>query len=312
MRVFKKNNPFLTILYALRLHYYPSDGKNAQKVERMYRNMLSKDKGKDAVISHTNGQRLICNFAHQLPFYQRHFPLYDRQLAKLCLFIQKHLRQTVNIIDVGANVGDTVLNIGMKDAYYLCIEGNPQYSKYIKYNLKGYQYALEKVYLCDNNDTANYVIQSSNGTGHLIQNEGHGDSVNIVTLDHLLNSKYGNKQFDLLKIDTDGFDFKVIRGARHYLQRYHPLIFFEWDKAFCKEQGEDPLSIFPVLDELGYKECILFDNFGNVFDNVDTKNTALLKSYIENTIGEGLPYYYDVLAIPNNGNYTTKEILSIF
>lgn len=312
MRVFKKYNPFLTILYALRLHYYPSDGKIAQKVERMYRNMLSKGKGEDAVISHTNGQRQICNFAHQLPFYQKHFPLYDRQLAKLCLFIQKHLRQTINIIDVGANIGDTVLNIGIKDAYYLCIEGAPQYSRYIKHNLKGYQYALENVYLCDNNDTANYVIQSSNGTGHLIQNEGLGDTVNIVTLDHLMNSKYGDIQFDLIKIDTDGFDFKVIRGAIQCMQKWHPLLFFEWDKAFCKEQGEDPLSIFPILDRLGYKECILFDNYGNVFVNVDTNNTALLKSYIDNTIGDGLPYYYDVLAIPENKGYNAAELISLF
>ena len=136
--------------------------------------------------------------------------------------------------------------------------------------------------------------------------------MNTVTLDHLLNSKYGDIQFDLIKIDTDGFDFKVIRGTKECLQKWHPLLFFEWDKAYCKEQGEDPLSIFPILDELGYKECILFDNFGNVFANVDTNNTALLKSYIDNTIGDGLPFYYDVLAIPNNGNYTTKEIFSIF
>lgn len=312
MRVLKKYNPFLTILYALRLHYYPSDGKIAQKVERMYRNMLSKDKGEDAVISHTNGQRLICNFAHQLPFYQKHFPLYDRQLAKLCTFLHKQLHRTINIIDVGANVGDTVLNIGQKDAFYLCIEGNKTYSKYIKSNLRKYKYSLEEVFLNDNDTSNNYNIEASNGTGHLVHAKEQDKGVRPITLDSLLANKYINKKIDLLKIDTDGFDFKVIRGAKQCLQKWHPLLFFEWDKAFCKEQGEDPLSIFLILDELDYKECILFDNFGNVFANVDTNNTALLKSYIDNTIGDGLPYYYDVLAIPQSHALSTKQIYNLF
>ena len=312
MRVFKKYNPFLTILYALRLHYYPSDGKIAQKVERMYRNMLSKGKGEDAVISHTNGQCLICNFAHQLPFYQQQFPLYDRQLAKLCSYMHKQMHRKINIIDVGANVGDTVLNIGLKDAFYLCIEGDTNYSKFIKSNLRKYNYTLEEVFLNDNDSSCNYNIAASNGTGHLIHTEIQDHSVRLISLDTLLEEKYTEKKIDLIKIDTDGFDFKVIRGAKQCMQKWHPLLFFEWDKAFCKEQGEDPLSIFPILDKLGYKECILFDNFGIVFANVDTNNTALLKSYIDNTIVDGLPYYYDVLAIPQNHTLSKKQIYKLF
>jgi FkbM family methyltransferase len=274
--------------------------------------MLAKNKGEDVVISHTNRQRLMCNLAHQLPFYQKQFPLYDRQLARLCLFLHKRLNRTINIIDVGANVGDTVLNIGLKDAFYLCIEGNGTYSKYIKSNLRKYNYSLEEVFLNDDDTLCNYNIEASNGTGHLIYAKKQDKGVRLVTLDSLLESKYPEKEIDLLKIDTDGFDFKVIRGAQNCLQKWHPLLFFEWDKVFCKEQGEDPLNIFPILEELDYKECLLFDNFGNVFDKVDTNNTALLKSYIDNTIGDALPYYYDILAIPQNYALSIKQIYNLF
>lgn len=268
--------------------------------------------GEGTIITRVNKQWMVCPPSHKLPFFQKDFPLYDRQLAQICSFIHLRKKRDLLIIDAGANVGDTVLNIGIKNAFYLCIEGDPKFSKYIKYNLKGYQYALEEVYLCDKEDNTNYVVQTSNGTGHLIQSDGLGENIKTVTLDNLLNSKYGNKQFDLLKVDTDGFDFKVIRGAKQCLQRCHPLLFFEWDKAFCKEQGEDPLSIFPILDDLGYKECILFDNFGNLFDKIDTNNISLLRTSIENTIGEGLPYYYDVLAIPENKGYNAAELISLF
>ena len=302
-----------SLIYNITLFSSSKKSRIVRKINREYQRLLSTHSVDSIVLTYLNKKPFFCPFSHKLLFYQKEFPLYDKQLPKLCYWLQKKIDRKLNIIDIGANVGDTVRNIGIKDAYYLCIEGDLSFSKYIKHNLKGYWYSLEKVFLCDNESVQiNYVIQSSNGTGHLVQNEGFGKSVNTVTIDHLLESKYGDIQFDLIKIDTDGFDFKVIRGAEQCMQKWHPLLFFEWDKAFCKEQGEDPLSIFPILDRLGYKECILFDNFGNVFANVDTNNTALLKSYIDNTIGDGLPYYYDVLAIPENKGYNAAELISLF
>lgn len=312
MILFQNYNLFLSFVYALRLLSYKKENKSAKKIERLYQRLLKKRKGCIAVKTRTNGQRLLCNFAHQLPFYQKEFPNYDRQLANLCSYMHEQSHRTINIIDVGANVGDTVLNIGLKDAFYLCIEGNKIYSRYIKSNLRKYNHFLEEVFLSDSDTSCNYNIEASNGTGHLIYAETQDERVRLISLDSLLENNFTEIKFDLIKIDTDGFDFKVIRGARNYLQKWSPLLFFEWDRAYCEEQGEDPLSIFPILDGLGYKECLLFDNFGNVFDNVDTCNTALLNLYINNTIGDGLPYYYDVLAIPNNGEYTAKEIFPIF
>lgn len=306
------NNPFFSIIYLLRLHYYTKNSKAARKTEWLYQKLLRMGKGNSTVKCHTNGQPLLCNFAHQLPFYQKEFPLYDRQLAKLSSFMHEQLHRTINIIDIGANVGDTVLNIGLKDAFFLCIEGNKTFSKYIKSNLRKYNYSLEEVFLNDIDTSCNYDIEATNGTGHLILTETQNYSVRLISLDTLLENKYPETKIDLIKIDTDGFDFKVIRGAKHCLQKWHPLIFFEWDRAFCKEQGEDPLSIFPILYELGYSECILFNNFGNFFDNVETRNTAILKTYIDNTIGDGLPYYYDVLALPTKEDYNSEDILSIF
>lgn len=305
-------SPYHSLIYNIVLFSSQKKSRIVRRINREYHRLMSTNSVNSPVLTFLNKKPFICPFSHKLLFYQKEFPLYDKQLSKLCHWMRNKLDRKVNIIDVGANVGDTVRNIGIKDAFYLCIEGDMSFSKYIKSNLKGYDYAIEKVFLTDEKSTSNFVVESSNGTGHLKKAEGATDGINLITLDELLETKYPNIKFDLLKIDTDGFDFKVIRGAQNCLQKWNPLLFFEWDKAFCKEQGEDPLSIFPILDELGYKECILFDNFGNFFNEVDTENTSLLKSYIDNTIGDGLPFYYDVLAIPDNMDYSAKEILSIF
>lgn len=304
--------PYHSLIYNIVLFSSHKKLRIVRKVNREYHRLLSTKSNNSPVLTLLNKKPFYCPFSHKLLFYQKEFPLYDKQLSKLCHWMVNKLGRKVNIIDVGANVGDTVRNIRIKDAFYLCIEGDMTFSKYIKPNLKGYDYAIEKVFLDDKRNTSRYVLESSNGTGHLKKTEDIGDEIKLITLDELLETKYPNIRFDLLKIDTDGFDFKVIRGAQQCLQKSHPLIFFEWDKAFCNSQGENPLSIFSLLQNLGYSACILFDNFGNLFKKVETHNTALLKSYIDNTLGDGLPYYYDVLAIPNGDTHLINEVLSIF
>jgi len=310
-----KYNPFYSLIYAFALHCHLRKGRPARYAKKIYDFLIKRCKGSVIVKTHTNGQGLYCNFSHKLPFYQKEFPLYDRQLSKLCYYIHKELNRRINIIDVGANVGDTVLNIGLNDAFYLCIEGNKSFAKLIQHNLKHrYNYVLEPFYLTDNLTEKNYRQEITNGTNRLLfsNNTSSEESVSIQTLDQLVEEKYKDKLFDLIKIDTDGFDFRVIRGAKKTIEKCHPLLFFEWDKAYCKEQGEDPISIFPILGDLGYSVCILFDNFGNLRDIVQTNDLQKLGDVIENTIGDGLPYYYDVLAINNNGKFSSKLIYNLF
>lgn len=302
---------YASIIFNLAIVTYLKNNKIARKIKREFSRLLSGETKSVPVVTLLNKQPFFCPFSNKLLFYQKEFPLYDRQLTKICHFIKNDKKSELNIIDIGANVGDTVLSIGEKKAFYLCVEGNEAYSRFIKPNLKRYNYSFENTFLSDYSESE-YSYEQENATGHLVKSCENSEKIKTICLDNLIKKKYPKVKFDFLKIDTDGFDFKVIRGAKLLLQKDHPVLFFEWDKSYCTEQGEDPLSIFPILNELGYKECILFDNFGNPIKCVDTSNITLLKTYIENTIGDGLPYYYDVLAIPNTKKYTAKEILSIF
>ncbi|RAX52443.1 hypothetical protein CCY99_07275 [Helicobacter sp. 16-1353] len=99
-----------------------------------------------------------------------------------------------------------------------------------------------------------------------------------------------------MKIDTDGFDFKVLRSARETLEMHKPCIYFEWDKFHLEAQNENVLSIFSFLGELGYEWAIIYDNFGNLLCTIstsDTQNLALLMKYTK--ISNCNIFYYDVL-----------------
>ena len=306
-----KPNVFLSIVYNSTLLLYHSNTKLARKTKNLYRRLLNGTSKDSSIVTRVNRQLILCPYTHKLPIYQKEYPLYDRQLARLCKYMKKTTGRKISIIDVGANIGDTVINIGIKDASYLCIEGNEYFSKYINHNLKKYDYTIERYFLTDKPQEKNFVIESANGTGKL-RYASCTKTSNLCTLDELTEQKYQDFCPDLLKIDTDGFDFKVIRGAKQTLQKWHPMLFFEWDKAYCEEQKENMLAIFPLLKELGYSTCILFDNYGNYFDTVDVSDTLLLKKHIENTLGSGLPYYYDVLAVHSMSEITGDALTSLF
>lgn len=59
-----------------------------------------------------NGQLVKFPFNHMLPVYQMKYEKYDRQIAQICKIIFDKIGK-LNMIDIGANIGDTIINIGL-------------------------------------------------------------------------------------------------------------------------------------------------------------------------------------------------------
>lgn len=306
-----RNNPFYSYLYKIVISSYGKKTILARIVGKLYE-LLCVIKKDTPISLQLNNQPFCFPFSHKLLLYQKVFPLYDRHLSKLCFYMRDILGGKINVIDVGANVGDTVVNIGLKDAFYLCIEGDDFYSNYIQYNLKEYDYALETVFLSDVNEETSYRIEAQNGTGHLAKSKDKCACVRLITLDKLLEDKYPLLKIDLLKIDTDGFDYKVIRGSKDMIRRFHPLIFFEWDEGAWGKQNENASDVFPMLNKMGYTKCVLFDNLGNLIDIVLSIDKSSIQSYIGKTREHGPISYYDVLAVPANSFFRADQLFAFF
>jgi hypothetical protein len=58
---------------------------------------------------------------------------------------------------------------------------------------------------------------------------------------------------DFLKIDTDGMEAHVLRGARRTLRELRPAILFELVPENLRESGESAEGVVSLLTELGYR-----------------------------------------------------------
>jgi hypothetical protein len=76
------------------------------------------------------------NLSHDLAFNIKNYPTYNKNLGLVAEILSKKYL-SLNIIDVGANVGDSVVIIQDKiNANFLCIEGNPKFIPLLKENQK--------------------------------------------------------------------------------------------------------------------------------------------------------------------------------
>lgn len=76
--------------------------------------------------------------------------------------------------------------------------------------------------------------------------EGLGETVDMISVDELA-EREGIGQFDLIKIDVEGHEIPVIRGAKKIIAENDPIILYE-----IKEGQHVHLELIDLFDELGY------------------------------------------------------------
>jgi hypothetical protein len=110
--------------------------------------------------------------------------------------------------------------------------------------------------------------------------------INIRTIDALYSEQ--NSLFSsvkLYKIDTDGFDYKILIGSKRFLTKLKPVIFFEYSEKHLRDAGDDAITLFTYLEALGYTMFVFYDPYGRFMFSSLSSNIDLIKqihAYISN------------------------------
>lgn len=206
---------------------------------------------------------LLINKEHTLDYNIRQYPLYNKNLPRLTSFM---LQQTggCTVVDVGANVGDTVLFIKNEaDVPVVCFEGDPYYFKLLQQNVAQFSNVTCCCnYLAAKDSTLQADIDFSKGTSS-INESSKGAVINLIKFDTFYNN---NKNLldtvIVFKTDTDGYDLNILRGAWNFLKEKKPVLFIEYDRVYLSQQQEEGIDTLKKLADIGYDSILFYDNYG--------------------------------------------------
>ena len=228
--------------------------------------------------------------------YSRH-PQTSAYIGRLAGVLLKKYPQLAGI-DIGANVGDTAAIIKTAaDIPLICIEGDDYTFGFLEKNLAGLRAVTgHQRLLGERTGTIQATIEKS-GWNLTIKPEQTAGSqpLEMITLDDFLAGRPGLEKIKLLKIDTEGFDCAILRGALKFIRQSRPAITFEYNRENMDAIGEKGLDTLTQLGDLGYHHAVLHDPYGRFICAATLENAELIRDLHEYADGRnGNIYYYDI------------------
>ncbi len=237
-------------------------------------------KFRNPLIKHKVGKyEIFFPLSHNLPIDSIINPIYSTNIARIASLANEKF-QNFTFIDIGANVGDTLALLrSVAEFPVLCIEGDEEYYSILTKNVKRFHEVIAMHALIGERDQDIHGIMIPNYSGSkqvlLLKN-----SRNLLKFENLVSILEKFPAFlesKMIKIDTDGYDCKIIRGSLKWLEKVKPIIFFEYAPPYLAEQSDDGISIFSFLNEIEYKFMLLYASNGDFMFSSTLDNQVFIE-----------------------------------
>ena len=195
-------------------------------------------------------------------YAKRSFRLMSRPFSEILLrniifnlYKDNYLNSNFSIIDIGSWIGDNTLiwaqNLN-ENAKVFAIEPSKKNINYAKKlaelnNIKNVEWFEE---VCSENvgDKLIFDNQSTNKADNIkFKISNSNNFILSSSIDYLISNKK-NTKIELIHIDVEGFELKVIKGASKIIERDKPTLAFEQHIS-----QEDPNLIFKYIKNFGYR-----------------------------------------------------------
>jgi|TARA_B100001094_G_scaffold47030_1_gene42237 FkbM family methyltransferase len=203
--------------------------------------------------------------------------------------ISNLVKKNQNSIDIGANLGLFTFFMSRASKHVFAFEPNPYPLENLK-DLVDSNVTILPIALGNNDGPVEIKIPhhrkgwSSNGASLASKEINDGKILNIQCrkLDSLNIENIG-----LIKIDVEGFEIEVIRGAKDTILKNKPVMIIENEIVHTKDTNE----LFTIMNEFGYDKYICnpigkLEKIGNFSVEENQKNAIrnLDINYIQNFI----------------------------
>jgi FkbM family methyltransferase len=257
------------------------------------------------------GHKIRLPEGHALPDYQKRYKRYDFTLGELARIVsEKHPGSPR--IDIGANIGDSwALMNRHVIAETLLIEGDPAYTKLLKFNVDrlGHPAQICEVFCGTESGVVSEesIKRTGAGTSSINKTTALADdsTVPVLTLREILDLHPDFRLSKLIKLDTDGYDFDIIEANAALFSEMQATIYYEC-APFVQENGlKASIKSFQELIKF-FKFFVIYDNFGHFLcslegDNLFDRYLELMVFLASNRADGAAIYYFDIAAFtPDN------------
>lgn len=175
-------------------------------------------------------------------------------------FFYERMRPGCHFLDIGSSTGSYCLLCALRlDCTCMAFEPNPAAREILQANVR-----LNN--LDDRVKVSSYALWDSNGqeTLRLPDDEAAGLAclavaptrfrpVHSIQVETRRLDSLDTNRVDLIKIDVEGAELFVLRGAVETLTRDHPGLLLEFDERNTAAFGYEPAAIIELLRDLNYK-----------------------------------------------------------
>lgn len=222
------------------------------------------------LITDTNAVDCVFECAYEkIPKYLRN-GVQGRESRMFNKYSQGEITETelsgATIIDVGARIGiSSRMFIHRGASKVIAIEADPVPVKSLYKNLSRYEdskYEIHEVALSDQSGEGTFYLETASSDSSLIRPSKSSTpvSINMMRLDELISeNELGNT--NILKIDAEGAEPEVLRGAEGILDRFSVVtVRASYERGSASGEGEHTLpDCKEILKNSGF-DCYIYDN----------------------------------------------------
>jgi len=181
----------------------------------------------------------------------------DLHLAGEVEFLRSVAKPGMSAVDVGAHRGVTTVTLARSvgpAGYVYAFEPVPEYCQAATDNLRRNGIANAKVFgLALGEQPGRIRFHQRGGSSGIVPGEDERVlTVSATTIADFLAQRRVEK-IDVLNMDCEGSELRVLRGAGAILREQAPQIFCEMHPDFLRSLGQSPVELVAFLEDLGYR-----------------------------------------------------------
>lgn len=156
---------------------------------------------------------------------------------------------TGTFVDIGAHIGSVISEVHFRHprARIIAFEAIPEKATALQRKFPGFE--VHNLALCDREGEASFFIdREHSASSSLARGERSVQEIKVKT--RRLDSLFEGRHADVIKVDVEGAELGVFRGATELIERSRPIIMFESGPSVIFDFTKE--AMFAFLDERDY------------------------------------------------------------